>query len=65
MKPLKIEDHPERGFVEIEGIKYVHIFFKELGHGFMLNQPFEIIEKIDGTVTIHELERKEIKGDKK
>lgn len=53
-KPLKVIDDPATGIIEIEGSRFSYEFFRGIGHGFKLNQPFVIIEREDGIVTVRE-----------
>lgn len=55
---LKFKDYPEKQMIEIEGIKYAYVVFKEFGGGLKLNTPFEIIERKDGVITINRLKEK-------
>jgi len=55
---LKIKDYPEKEIIEIEGIKYSYCIFKGFGSGLKLNEPFMIIKRKDGIITIDSLKKK-------
>lgn len=61
-KELKVKQNPFAGIIEIEGIKYSYEFFRNVaGIGecaFNLNEPFKIIGRKDGTITVERIEEK-------
>jgi len=58
---LNIRQYTNKQIVKIEGIKYAFHLFRGFGTGkssIALNQPFEVVERKDGAITI-----KKIKND--
>jgi len=56
IKELRVKQNSISNIIEIEGIKYSYEFFRNLAgigeHAFKLNEPFKIIERKDGVITV-------------
>ena len=53
---IKFKDYPQKGYIEIEGVRYSHEIFKEWAHSLPVGTAFRLIKREtdlnDGTVLI-------------
>lgn len=54
---LNFKDHPEKARIEIEGIYYSYEFFTMIGKELKLNEPFIIVKREDGIITVERYEK--------
>ncbi len=60
MSKLNYVDYPKEAYIEIENINYSYDFFKMIGLGLMLNEPFIIVKRENKTVTVEKYKADEI-----